>query len=500
MTIVIDAENAAIDQTLNELGLPYDDTLVLHREINTIGKNLCRINGTVVPLSSLSRLSRLLADIHGQYDHQSLLDTENHIELLDLYGKKDISEARESVDNAYRAYIRTEKALENLLARKAESERQKDLLAFELQEIQEAAIMPGEDETLEEEIHMMQNSEKIFDVLSSSHTVLFAQDQSAVTLIGKVFSDIRSIESYSSGLKKFSETIGDIYYSLDDVVHELRGYADSIDFSPEVLDEKILRLDSIERLKRKYGGTLASVLDHAEQAERDLALIEQADTEIVELQQNKEYYLQKLKTVSAQLHDLRTLHAAALSAQIESELKELHFHNAVFKIQITECDYSSTGADRVEFLISANLGEAPKSLASIASGGELSRIMLAMKRIIGGLDRIPTMIFDEIDTGISGATAGIVGKKLLQISYSHQVICITHLPQIAAHGYNHYRIEKISDEISTHTTVAPLNEIERVEEIARLLSGTEITEAARKSAQELLMLSHCNSGTMAAPV
>lgn len=489
VTMMVDTDDVQLGSILEEAGVQEEDTLILQRQISAVGKSVCRVNGSIVPLSVLSRLCRSIADIHGQYDHQSLLNVDNHIDLLDLYGKQEIEPVRQMTSEFYRGYEQTSAALEQLQKQLAEGERQKDLMRYELDEIRSASLIPGEDEVLEEEIRLMQNSEKIYEVLTTAYDSLYADEGSVSTVLGKSVRDLSGIEEFSAQLREISSALSDAFYNLEDLGHTLRQYKDSMEFSPDELDEKIARLDTLEKLKRKYGGSLEGIFAYQAKAEKELEKIEHADEEIERLERQKSLLREQLQTASARLHDLRLRYGKLLADAITSELKELHFQDGIFISDIQSGPFSAKGIDRVEFLISANKGEEPKPLAKIASGGELSRIMLAMKRIIGDLDRIPTMIFDEIDSGISGAAAGIVGKKLRQIAGKHQVLCITHLPQIAAFGRHHYRIEKISDEISTHTTVTPLDPNSRIEEIARLLSGTLVTDQARAGARELLKLS-----------
>jgi len=489
VTMMVDTDDVQLGSILEEAGVQEEDTLILQRQISAVGKSVCRVNGSIVPLSVLSRLCRSIADIHGQYDHQSLLNVDNHIDLLDLYGKQEIEPVRQMTSEFYRGYEQTSAALEQLQKRLAEGERQKDLMRYELEEIRSACLLPGEDEVLEEEIRLMQNSEKIYEVLTTAYDSLYADEGSVSTVLGKSVRDLSGIEEFSAQLREISSALSDAFYNLEDLGHTLRQYKDSMEFSPDELDEKITRLDTLEKLKRKYGGSLETIFAYQSKAEKELEKIEHADEEIEKLNRQKSLLREQLQTASARLHDLRLRYGKLMADAITSELKELHFQDGIFISDIQSGPFSAKGIDRVEFLISANKGEDPKPLAKIASGGELSRIMLAVKRIIGDLDRIPTMIFDEIDSGISGAAAGIVGSKLYQIAGRHQVLCITHLPQIAAFGRHHYRIEKISDEISTHTTVTPLDPDSRVEEIARLLSGTLVTDQARAGARELLKLS-----------
>ncbi len=489
VTMMVDTDDVQLGSILEEAGVQEEDTLILQRQISAVGKSVCRVNGSIVPLSVLSRLCRSIADIHGQYDHQSLLNVDNHIDLLDLYGKQEIGPVRQMTSEFYRGYEQTSVALDRLQKQLAEGERQKDLMRYELDEIRSASLIPGEDEVLEEEIRLMQNSEKIYEVLTTAYDSLYADEGSVSTVLGKSVRDLSGIEEFSAQLREISSALSDAFYNLEDLGHTLRQYKDSMEFSPDELDEKITRLDTLEKLKRKYGGSLETIFAYQSKAEKELEKIEHADEEIEKLNRQKSLLREQLQTASARLHDLRLRYGKLMADAITSELKELHFQDGIFISDIQSGPFSAKGIDRVEFLISANKGEDPKPLAKIASGGELSRIMLAVKRIIGDLDRIPTMIFDEIDSGISGAAAGIVGSKLYQIAGRHQVLCITHLPQIAAFGRHHYRIEKISDEISTHTTVTPLDPDSRVEEIARLLSGTLVTDQARAGARELLKLS-----------
>lgn len=489
VTIIVDADDVKTDDILEQAGIPFENPMILQRQISAIGKSMCRINGNIVPLSVLHLLCKRVADIHGQYDHQSLLNVEHHIELLDLYAKDVILPIRKMTADFYKGYTQADSALSSLKKKLIDSERQKEIMQYELDEIRAAGLTLGEDTALDEELHLMQNSEKIFEALTNSYTTLFSDDNSASDILGKAMRAIEGVSEFSKEIEDMAENLSDAYYKLEDMGHFLRKYMDSLHFSPEELDGKMTRLDTIERLKRKYGGSMESIFAYEKKAENSLQTIENADEELKALEKKKSLFKEQFDVAAERLSILRKDAAEKLSAEITKELRDLHFHDAVFiaKSEIgTPCE---KGIDNLEFLISANKGEAPKPLAKVASGGELSRIMLAMKRIISDLDKIPTMVFDEIDSGISGATAGIVGKKLCAISKFHQVVCITHLPQIAAFGDTHYRIEKFTDETSTQTTVTPLNENERIEEVARLLSGTSITEQSRANARELLALS-----------
>ena len=331
----------------------------------------------------------------------------------------------------------------------------------------------------------MQHSEQICEALSDAFRALFG-DGGASDTLSRALERLQSVESYSRDIGGYTAVVADAYYSVDDISRNLRNLRDSASFSPEELDEKINRRETIEALKRKYGGSIDALFAYRDKAAASLQIIENADADIsrleAEIAESRESYLNSAKKLTEQ----RTAAAKFLEQRISKELAELAFNDSRFSVSIKPAPPSADGSDQVEFLIATNRGSELRPLAKIASGGELSRIMLAMKRIIGQLDAVPTMIFDEIDTGISGATAGVVGEKLVQIADNHQIICITHLPQIACRGLHHFRISKVSDEISTQTTVVPLSPQERTEEIARLLSGASISDAARLQARELL--------------
>ena len=486
VTVVADAGDNDISDVLEEIGAPEDVPVVIRREIAANGRSLCRVNGAVVPLSALSRLCGYIADIHGQYDNQTLLDPEKHLGILDLYGGEELIRVKEIVKDAYRRFAADSAELAELNRKTAESARQKELYAYELNEIEAADIADGEDEELARRIDLMKNSGRIFETLSEAHQLLFGGDSAAVEALGRCMNDLSSISSYSEELNELYERISNAYYDLDDASSQIRSLKESADFSPEELEAAEDRLDTLNTLKRKYGGSLEAVLAYADKAREALSLIEGSGDRKAKLERSILLIKEEYDAAAARLSRLRKDTAQILKERIDKELLDLNFEAADFEVDIKGSRMSEEGTDSVEFLISANRGEEPRPLAKVASGGELSRIMLALKRITGDIGGVPSMIFDEIDSGISGRTADVVGDKLRSLSKDHQIVCITHLPQIAAKGDHNYRIEKHSDLISTRTTVVPLSDEERTEEIARLLSASEITDAARMAAKELL--------------
>lgn len=462
-----------------------EEQYLLKREISQ-GKTVCRVNGELVSLGELSALCKSLVDIHGQYDNQRLLNPDNHMDILDLFGGEEIAGIKADTALKYQSYADASMELRDLRKKLSDSDRQKDFMRFELEEIKAADPKPNEDEELSEQIKLMENSEAIFSALSEAESIIYSGDGDAFSKLGYAIRGLSSFRDFSSELKDIYERFNDAYYALEDLQSDLRRQKEGISFSPAELDEAIERSELLNKLKKKYGGSLEAVIEYAEKAEKSLNQIENSDKLMSELERKISQLKAEYDAYAGQLSSKRTDAARQLEGLINKELSELNFFDAVFAVSFGSCTPSASGIDTVEFLISANKGEDPKPLAKVASGGELSRIMLALKRIIGDIDETETMIFDEIDAGISGATAGVVGNKLRSISKNHQIVCITHLPQIAAMGDFHYRIEKHSDEISTETTVVPLTEDERTEELARLLSGTVITESARMQAKELL--------------
>lgn len=490
--LTLDTSDERSQAFFEENGITPDDEAVIKREINKTGKSVCRINGEIVPVSLLSKFCRFLADIHGQYDHQSLLNAEQHVFLLDSFGGPELEKVRTTTEEVYHQYVDCSRQLNSLKNNLAAAQRQRDFMSFELDEINKIKPVLGEDDELAQRITLLENSQRIFERLSGAYELLFGEEQSVISQLNAVTHQLSDVAEFSADISGFNDQVSDAYYQLEDVAEELRRFKDNLTFSPEELEEAYKRQDLLDGLKRKHGGTLEAVLAYAKEVEQSLTKIDNADAEIEALTRNLGIYRDQLKLASSRLSQLRHDAAELMSQKINAELLELNFQNAQFVVDFKEQEktvYTANGIDMVEFLISTNKGETPKPLAKIASGGEISRIMLAMKRITGELDYIPTLIFDEIDSGISGITASIVGKKLVQIAENHQVMCITHLPQIAACGEHHYKIQKTDNDESTVSTVVPLSEEERVDEIARLLGGINITETTRESAKELLALS-----------
>lgn len=460
---------------------------VITREISAGGKNLCRIDGQLATLGEVSALARKIADIHGQYDNQTLLDPLSQLDLVDKYHMSSIAPLKAEFTKCYESYKVAKAKLNDLLSRETENKRKLDFYKYEVEEIDKADMKVNEDEELTDRISVLQNSEKIFDAIETAYTLLDGDEGNILSMMALAQQSLESIQDYSRDLTEIGSGFNDLYYNLQDMTKAISDVRDSTSFTPGELDNAIARLDTIEKLKKKYGQTTEDVLAYRDRIAAELTQIENFDEIKGELGSECHNALSALRSASTELSNARKVSAEELSNAIEAELHDLNFDDAHLVIQIKPAPaISSDGGDLCEIMMTTNKGEPLKPLAKIASGGEISRIMLAIKNVTGTYDKVPTMIFDEIDAGISGVTASIVGRKLKQISGDHQIICITHLPQIAATGNTNYRIYKDSDESNTYTHVEKLDTHEKVLEIARLLGGDRVTETTIKSAEELI--------------
>ena len=463
------------------------EDFVIAREVSLAGKNICRINGRLATLGEVQELAHKIADIHGQYDNQLLLDPAHHLELVDAYRPAQTGPALAEFSDAYNAYKSVRAEYDTLIKTAAEDKRKKDFYQFEIKEINKIDPKPGEDKELEDRIAILENSEVIYNALNSSRTMLDSEDGGILPMLGIIQQNLSGISKYSEQLKKLSEELNDACFSIQSSAEDMRGICEMTDFSPAELDKAIARLEEIDDLKRKYGESIEDVIAYRDKIADELDTIENFDDRKRSLESLLETARQELMSRATVLTEVRKESAALLSSAILAELRDLNFTDSDLRIEIRRAPaITHTGADEAEILMSANRGEPLKPLSRIASGGEISRIMLAIKNVTGSHFNVPTMIFDEIDAGISGVTASVVARKLRAIARSHQIVCITHLPQIAAAGTSNYRIYKESDDTSTYTHVESLSEDEKTAEIARLLGGENITPTTLASAQELI--------------
>lgn len=475
---------------LANAGYEPEEELLLSREIGQDGKSSCRINGKPATVGILRELGEALITIHGQHDNQSLLNPANHLGILDEYAQNDALLAQ--YRDVYHTLRDAQKQMSGLVMDEGEKQRKLDLLRYQTQEIEAAELQQGEEEELEEQRSKIHHSQQIIDSLGAAYDALQGGDdyEGSIGLLGQAHGQLGQINEFSSEFAAFYEKLGELYYAGQDLAGDLKTALDDFDFEPAMLDEIEERLDLLYQLKKKYGPTVADIEAYYEKAMQELETIEFADQKLEELQQRCNALQEKATACAAQLTAARKKAFAAFSTAIMQSLHFLNMPNIRFSLVAQQIKLGPAGGDAMEFFISTNPGEEPKPLAKIASGGELSRIMLAIKSVLAEKDHIPTVIYDEIDAGVSGLAAGRVGKKLQETANSgHQVICITHTAQIAAYAQQHLLIEKSVTGERTYTKVRQLEKEERVAELARIVSGDKVTELSLANARELLELS-----------
>lgn len=485
--LVFSCEDEAVLQKLNEMELePEDGMVVISRRLQP-GKSICRINGETVTAKQVKELAEVLLDIHGQHEHQSLLHKKKHMEILDAY----CGEAYREPADAVAAYYEECRGLEKTLAEEsmdeAAKEREQALAAFELQEIEEAALIPGEDEELEQLYRRMSNGRKINESLAESYRYSGSDGEGgAGPALSRALRALQSVTMYDSRLEELESQLAEVDGLLADYNRDIAQYMADSEFDSEEFARVEERLNTVNRLKGKYGNTIEEILAYAASRQKLLEKFSDYDSYILKLQSDLEQVRQKLDAACERLSQVRRENAVQLTERLTEALVGLNFLTVRFEIAVRPGEtITSKGYDDVEFLISTNPGEDVKPLSQVASGGELSRVMLAIKTVLAGRDEIDTLIFDEIDAGISGKTAWRVAEQLNEVSREHQVLCITHLPQIAAMADAHFVIEKSSADERTITDIRQVDGEDELAELARLLGSDALTQAALSNAREL---------------
>lgn len=494
-----------IEPLLDEFGLPLEEnTLILTRELHRAGRNVCRVNNRAVTLSVLEQIGDRLVDIHGQSEHLSLLRVREHIDFLDRYGN--LWEERAALAQSVRALRKVRQELRELQKDARETARRIDRLTFVVEEINAAKLQDGEEEALRQERDLLGNAEERASLADQAYKGLYGEGEEkkgALDLLAEALQALGALEKHDSTVRSAIEQGETVQALMDDLARTLRSYRDAVESDPERLSQVEERLDLIFRLKSKYGDSIQEILRFAKSSEEELAAVTHSEERIADLREQEGKLLKEAGAQAEALSKARKAAGSNLSKEIERELKDLGMDKSKFGVAINRTEdvnglvvgagraaFDSTGIDKVEFLVSPNPGEPLKPLAKIASGGETSRLMLAMKAVLGSADRTPTLIFDEIDQGIGGRTGGIVGRKLWGLTaakngtYVHQVICVTHLPQIASYGDSHFNIRKEVVGERTVTLVSELKLRNRVEELAQMLGAA--TETTRRGAQEML--------------
>lgn len=485
--LLFEINNPTIEDKLKEMDIYPEDGIVLISRKITDGRSVSKINGESCTISQVRKAASYLLDIHGQHEHQSLLHKEKQMDILDEYGKELIQDKKSKVGVCYQEYMELGRQLKETAMDEEQRKRQMDFLEFEINEIEQAQLRLGEDEELEKEYRKLTNSKKIAEHMQEVHMLTgYESGQGAGEQIGRAVRLISAIMEYDEEASSLGSMLSDIDSLLNDFNRETSGYLSQLTFSEEEFRKVEERLDEINRLKAKYGNQLEDILKYQKEKQDELDRMVCYEENRIQLEQQYKEKEQLLRTLSQDLSKARQHYSEMLEQEIAEQLSDLNFLHVDFKIQITQLDhYTRLGMDDVEFMISTNPGEERRSLGKVVSGGELSRIMLAIKTLLAKQDETPTLIFDEIDTGISGRTAQKVSEKMSLVGHHHQVLCITHLPQIAAMADTHYGIEKKVENGVTVTTIEPLNEKESITELARMLGGAEITERTLESAREM---------------
>jgi DNA repair protein RecN (Recombination protein N) len=473
-----------VQAILEQSGLEAGTELLVKRSISRSGKNRIFINGSLATLAILTDIAGRLINIYGQHESQTLLRTDNQLALLDAFAG--CVPLRERFAGIYKTHAVVVERLENLDALERETARRLDLLSFQAEEITAAGLKSGEEEELEEQRRILASAGKLGSVSSEAFEVLYGGDGAILGQLRRISTSVREIAAIDQGLGDLASSLEEAYLQLEDSAISLRDYASRVESDPQALQQADDRLDQISRLKRKYGATVEEVLSFKQQIDTELEELHGREHDRQKLETERDLLQVQLRECGRELTAQRTKHAASLKQALETEAHQLAMKGAIIEPALEKlAEARSSGFERVEFLFSPNPGEPPRPLAKIASGGELSRLMLAFKQVLPEGD-VPTLIFDEVDTGISGATSELVGKKLKNVADRQQVLCITHLPQVASCAHHHLRIEKLVREGRTSTAVTELRDDDRIREIARLLAGETITDSALKHAAEML--------------
>ena len=472
---------------LREEELDEGDEVVLAREITSAGRSSCRVNGTLLPIAQYQQLTALLMDIHGQHEHQSLMDERKHLAFLDATGDEGHRQLQEKVKNAFILWQEKKKLLVQLKKQTTEAQERMELLQIRVQELREADLTPGEEDELTKERDIFKNGEKIEASLQDAFEYVYDGSAAAVESLRRAVAALGAIENLDEGYASLRARLDGLYYEAEDAGLTIRKMISALDFDPDRLEEIRERLDVIRRLSRKYAGaSTGDMVQKLKEMEEELSGFETLDDRLAQTEKEERQAAQAYQAAAALLSNSRKKLAASFEKEMETQLKDLNMAGTRFQVQLEDSNATAAGMEGARFMIAPNRGEEMQPLSRIASGGELSRLMLAIKSVAAKREGIPSMIFDEIDTGISGKAAQVVGEKMKHISLGRQVLCVTHLQQIAALADRHYLVEKAFDGERTRTRLSILEGEKRVSEIARMLGGEE--ESAKQHAREMLKI------------
>ncbi|MBP1743605.1 MAG: recN [Firmicutes bacterium] len=489
---VFTIENDRTCEDLKEMSVEFDDLVIIERETFQSGKSIIKVNGKSVLVSSLKKITSSLLDIHGQHENQNMLDWTSHVQYLDYFGQDKIKAEMDRYRERFEKLTAIRTRINSLSGGSGEDDKLADFILYQINEIRSAKLVPGEEEKLQERASILSNAEKISGTLNGAYSALYegADDTPSIfDTLGVVIRDLKSIENHHQELKKFTQDIQDIYYSLEGVVEEVRNFKSNIHYDESELEEINNRIFQISALKKKYGKSIEEILRNLEEMTVRFDVMVNR-SEILETLRNEEAaMLESAKKQAEVIHRIRCEVSKVLEKRIHKELSFIGLGKSVFKVNVEPSGkLQSNGSDKVQFFISTNPGEPVKPLEKVVSGGELSRIMLALKTIFVDKDKIPSVIFDEIDTGISGRIAQSVSEKMYSISIDHQVFCVTHLPQIASMSDAHYHVSKETKNGKTYTEVALLDKRSKELEIAKMIGSSEVTNITLENARELISM------------
>lgn len=486
---VFSVENSEVDQFLNSIGIDFDDQLIITRELTNDGKSVSRVNGRIINQSNLRELTSRLIAIHGQHEYEQFLTPGSQLKLIDSFGALSIQKELSEYVAHYQMLLEKEAAILSLNDNMDSSKiaRELDFLSYEIAEISKANIKEGEREKIKESLDRFRNIETIRESLSSAYNLLYKNNTSVLSQLSKTIDHLEAIDDYANSEDDWLSKLNDAYYIIEDIAHEVNPHRWDLDYSESEVEDLNRRLDLLNSIHKKYGATYSAVMTYLHEATEKKDTILSRDKRTEEIQRELSEIRELLNTHAKKISSLRKEVANTLREKIQQEISSLNMKNVRFEIEFSETELTKKGIDHVLFLVSFNKGEPLKPFSQVASGGEISRFMLAFKTVIAKSDDIASLIFDEIDTGVSGISAQKIGEKLKEISRYRQVICITHLPQIASCAGTHILVEKSQDERETKTIIEKLNNEARIKEIAKMMSGVNVSDHVLKAAEDLII-------------
>ncbi|MFU0823817.1 DNA repair protein RecN [Clostridium sp.] len=491
---IFDIVNSNTKKIMNEMEIEYNDLLIISRETFKSGKSIVKVNGKSILLSNIKKIANTLINIHGQHENQELLDSVTHINYLDKFGDDKLNNILKQYGEKYKKLLDIDKKIKQLRSQDGEKEKLSDFLKYQIEEINNAKLRIGEDKELEERYAILNNAEKINNALLNSYNILYNSNDTFISVydcLSRVIRELKTIDKHMDKLKTITNSVEETYFNIEQTISEIRNMQESITYDKNELEFVNSRIFQIDSLKRKYGNTIEDIIEYKKKIEKQYDDIINSEKIIEELKKERIETIQELACCGKEIHNIRVDIGKVLEKRIKKELDYVGLEKSILRIKIDfQDEFYNNGCDKVQFLISTNPGEPLKALDKVVSGGELSRVMLSLKTVFVDKDEIPSVIFDEIDTGISGRIAQRVAEKMYLISNAHQVFCVTHLPQIASMSDAHFLVSKDVVNEKTFTSIKEIDSLQKEYEIARMIGGSEITELTLKNSKEMVNLAY----------